>query len=653
MDKTLVSLIKISNKTGKDVSLVQGGGGNTSAKTPDGKYMYIKASGTALKDMSADKGWRKIRLGLVRSIINDETIVRLQDQTREVEVVNRLLLACEDNFDSSVRPSVEAHLHAFLDDYVIHLHPNAVGAFVNAKNGKARLEKLFKDQKPPILWVSYADPGFMLARKVAKLTSQYKQQYGTNPRILFLEKHGLFVTAPTPEKALGSVRMVIKRCESKLVYPRTVRKKVPDSAGINHVKLAIRKAFYDATGRYSMVHFFADERILAHMRQSDIKKILSAPPLTPDELVYANGPAVWIDNLDTERHTQRLAAHIIKAQKPPMTFLVRNLGLFVAAEKRLASTIRDIVVTSLFVRTNATRFGGIAALNKRQRHFINEWEAEAFRRKLAAGDSKGNLQGQIVVVTGGGSGLGRSISLGLARAGANIAIADIDKKAAQKTAEFIHKENPNAQTLLLECDVTKEESVHRAFESLLHEWGGLDIVVNAAGIAPMFALNQMPVDKWRLTLEVNLTGYFLMAKTAAEILIKQKMGGNIINISSKSGLEASKNNTAYNATKAGEIHMARGWAMELGPYGIRVNSVAPGNVFEGSRIWNPQYIKAAARKYGIKPEQVIPFYVRKTSLNREIKGSDVADSVVFLCSDKARTITGQTLVPDSGQVMVR
>ncbi|MCX5638011.1 MAG: SDR family oxidoreductase, partial [Planctomycetota bacterium] len=208
-------------------------------------------------------------------------------------------------------------------------------------------------------------------------------------------------------------------------------------------------------------------------------------------------------------------------------------------------------------------------------------------------------------------------------------------------------------TMILTCDVTSETDVQRAFESVLENWGGLDILVNAAGVAPAYAIVDMPAEKWRVALEVNLTGYFLMAKEAARIMIQQGMGGNIINLSSKSGLEASKNNTAYNATKAGEIHIARGWALELGEYGIRVNSVAPGNVFEGSKIWNPKYIKACAEKYGIKPQDVIPYYVSKTALNREIKGQDVADAVVFLCSDKARTITGQTLVPDSGQVMVR
>jgi len=256
-------------------------------------------------------------------------------------------------------------------------------------------------------------------------------------------------------------------------------------------------------------------------------------------------------------------------------------------------------------------------------------------------------------VTGAGSGLGKSIALGLARAGAMVALADIDEAAARQTARQLCEELPQSQTMVIPCNVTSEGSVGKAFEALLAHWGGLDILVNAAGLAPPFALVDMPVDQWRAALEVNLTGYFLMARAAARIMIAQDIGGSIVNLSSKSGLEASKNNTAYNATKAGEIHMARGWALELGARGIRVNSVAPGNVFEGSKIWNPEYIKVCARKYRIKPEEVIPYYVGKTALQREIKGQDVADAVTFLCSDKARTITGQTLVPDGGQVMVR
>lgn len=263
------------------------------------------------------------------------------------------------------------------------------------------------------------------------------------------------------------------------------------------------------------------------------------------------------------------------------------------------------------------------------------------------------LNGKTAVITGAGSGVGRSIAIGLARAGANAAIVDINKEEAMQTCEIIKKEMPRISTANILCDVTNEEDVEKAFVTVKKSLGNLDILVNAAGVAPAAPLVDMPTDKWRLALEVNLTGYFLMAKHAAKLMITQGAGGSIINISSKTGLEASKNNTPYNTAKAGQLHMARGWAMELGEHGIRVNCVCPGNVFEGSKIWNPEYIGVCAKKYGIKPEEVIPYYVNKTMLKKEIKGQDIADSVVFLASNKAKMITGQTLVVDAGQVMVR
>ena len=263
------------------------------------------------------------------------------------------------------------------------------------------------------------------------------------------------------------------------------------------------------------------------------------------------------------------------------------------------------------------------------------------------------LKDKVAIVTGAGSGIGRSIAIGLARAGAKVGLADIDTQASQETADLIQKELQDASVCPVACNVTDEESVAAAFKAVVKEWGKLDTVVNAAGVAPAFPLVDLPVDKWRFALEVNLTGYFLMAKYAAQIMIAQNDGGSIVNISSKTGLDASKNNTPYNATKAGELHMARGWAMELGEHNIRVNCVCPGNVFEGSKIWNPEYIKVCAEKYGIKPEEVIPYYVNKTMLKKEIKGQDIADAVVFLASDNAKMITGQTLVVDAGQAMVR
>jgi NAD(P)-dependent dehydrogenase (short-subunit alcohol dehydrogenase family)/rhamnose utilization protein RhaD (predicted bifunctional aldolase and dehydrogenase) len=653
MDKALADLIKISNATGKDSTLVQGGGGNTSVKTANGRYMYIKASGTDLKDMDGQSGWCRLRLDSVLAIIKDKSIAKLDVQARETEVVNRLLLACDDKAPSNARPSIEAHLHAILDKCVIHLHPVAVLSYTCARNGRAELEKLFLNEKLLPLWVPYAAPGFTLAKKITKLVADYQNQFSKKPTVLFLQKHGLLISANSADAALRLLRKVINHCADKLKRPKAGKTKPPTQKVIADIKLQIRSAFYEATGQYATISYFYDDTIAAFWCQKNAQKLLSPSALTPDELLYANGPAMWVEDCDSKKITHRLTSKIRKGEKPSAAFLVKGTGLFVAGTEKIATTVRDIVKNSFVIRTNASHLGGILTLNKAEQDFINQWESEAFRKKLAGGASKGSLQGRIAVVTGAGSGLGRSIAAGLSRVGAIVGLLDIDTKSAGQTQAIIKKELPQAQTIVIGCDVTKETDVNKAFETLLKKWGGLDILVNAAGIAPADPLVDMPVEKWRAALEVNLTGYFLMARAAAKIMIKQGNGGSIINISSKSGLQASSDNTAYNATKAGEIHMARGWAIELGRYGIRVNSVAPGNVFEGSKIWNPEYIKICAKKYGIKPEDVIPYYVSKTVLNREIKGQDIADAVVFLCSDKARTITGQTLVVDSGQVMVR
>jgi NAD(P)-dependent dehydrogenase (short-subunit alcohol dehydrogenase family)/rhamnose utilization protein RhaD (predicted bifunctional aldolase and dehydrogenase) len=654
MNKALADLIRMSNITGKDPALVLGGGGNTSVKTEDGKHMYIKASGRALKDMNEQRGWRRLRIEPVLAIIQDRSLSKLDAIARENNVVSRLLDACDDGLAHGARPSVESHLHALLKSHVIHLHPLVVSAYVNAKNGERELAKLFAGEKFPPLWVPYADPGYMLAKKIAALVEGYVAEHGGKPSILFLEKHGVFVTADSANAALRLVGKVIDLCKSKIKTPGATRIKTPLADEITAAKLMIRKAVFETTGQYVPVSFFPPtESIAAFLKHRDARALLDAPALHPEELVFSNGPALWVEDLDAGKIARKLQVRTDRTHKTPYAFIVKDFGLFIAADKSLVPLAAEMAGGSVAVRMNAHRFGGVLGLSKREQDFINNWESEAFRKKLVGGEGKGELSNRIAVVTGAGSGLGRSLAIGLAKAGAMVGLADIDEAGAQETAASIIRDKPKAQVRVIRCDVTNEDSVRKAFEDLMASWGGLDILVNAAGIAPPFALVDMPVNKWRLALEVNLTGYFLMAREAARVMIAQGMGGSIINLSSKSGLDASKNNTAYNATKAGELHMARGWALELGEYGIRVNCIAPGNVFEGSRIWNPEYIRVCAKKYGIRPEEVIPYYVNRTALRREIKGQDIADAVVFLCSDKARTITGQTIVADSGQVMVR
>lgn len=385
MDKALADLIKISNLTGKDSALVQGGGGNTSVKTTDGKHMYIKASGTDLKDMNRQIGWRRLRLESVLTIIKDKSIAKLDAQARETEVVNRLLLACDDKVTGNARPSIEAHLHAILDKCVIHLHPVAVLSYACAKNGRAKLEKLFYNEKLPPLWVPYASPGLTLARKIVKLTGDYQNRFDKKPAILFLQKHGLLISANSADAALRLLRKVINRCGKKLKQLKAGKTKPPTQKVIADVKLRIRKAFYEATGQHAMISYFYDDAIAAFWRQKDAQKMLLPPALTPDELLYAHGPAMWVEDYNSKKIARRITSKIRKGQKPPAAFLVKGIGLFTVGTKKIAVTVKDIAKNSFVIRTNASRMGGILTLSYAEQGFINQWEAEAFRKKLASG----------------------------------------------------------------------------------------------------------------------------------------------------------------------------------------------------------------------------------------------------------------------------
>lgn len=266
------------------------------------------------------------------------------------------------------------------------------------------------------------------------------------------------------------------------------------------------------------------------------------------------------------------------------------------------------------------------------------------------GKPTGTLAHSVVLVTGAASGLGYGIARGAYEAGACVVLTDVDREGlASAAATFSDRDRIHSGYL----NVTDETSVAAAFDEALTRWGRIDGLACCAGIAPSYNLIDFPVDKFRLSNEINLTGYFLCAREFARVATAQQHGGSMVFLSSKSGLEPSKANTAYNATKAGELHMSRGWALELGKDGIRSNCIAPGNVFEGSKIWNPTYIAAAAKKKNIKPEEVIPYYVGLTALNRDIKPADIANAAVFLLSEQARCVTGQVMVVDSGQVYTR
>ena len=645
MDKdSLAQLLEVSHVVGANREYVQAAGGNTSVKSPDGRTMAIKASGTALTLMSETDGWVEMDVAAVLSVLDRADLGALPVKEREARVLECLHAAA---VGGRGRPSVETALHAMLGRVAVHTHAVAANALNCGPGVEALTEICPADELPP-LWVPYTDPGWCLATAVRTAAEAYRQQHGSAPVFIFMENHGLLVAGSDARECLALHDEWVARCERYFSQTAPPVRPAPEigSGALRKTLAELRRVWRDAFGARPFIRFSGDKE-LAGAACGEAADIFAAGSLTPDHIVYTGAHAVVAESLDELPARLRPA---LTEKSFPRVALVRNVGTFVlAADPAKLDAAEDLAVAGARIIRLAAGRGGAHNLSPSFADFIINWEAEHYRARLL-GSAQAPLAGHVALVTGAASGLGCGIALGLVEAGAAVAFCDIDEAGVETVAAS--SAYPR-RALAARMDVTSEQSVTAAFDRLVSHWGGVDIVVCAAGIAPPYELVDMPVDKWRMALEINLTGYFLVAREAARIMRAQGEGGSMVMLSSKTGLDASKSNSAYNATKAGELHLMRGWALELGADGIRVNAVAPGNVFEGSKIWNPEYIKAAARKKGIQPEEVIPYYTSLTALKREIKRSDVASAIVFLCSDGARCITGQTLVVDGGQVMVR
>jgi NAD(P)-dependent dehydrogenase (short-subunit alcohol dehydrogenase family)/rhamnose utilization protein RhaD (predicted bifunctional aldolase and dehydrogenase) len=660
--RELVELLEISHAVGSDADLVQGGGGNTSVKSRDGKAMFIKTSGSQLNEMDEARGWVEMDLGLARGILAREDLPALNAAEREAEVLRWLQRAVRK--PQGARPSVETSLHAMLDRVVIHTHPVGLNAFLSTRDSRKTFEDLLGDMGGAPLYVPYVDPGYTLAARLEVEIKDYTGKHRELPKVVLLENHGLFVSAAEVKECLALSRRVTGMGQEWIggerINPADFRWRVepvphPERNGAAAERWAEVRGALLRGGAAPMLLRRDDTAIASRfLATRDAISAARQGAFTPDQIVYCRTyplvfekePPSWEKAVKAYRERHRTDPRVIL--RPRGTSSQGGSVYYAAPDLPQLRVVSEVYRSAMTAISMKERGGGPRFLNRAQAAFIEGWEVEKFRAALMAGGSR-KLTGRIAAVTGGASGLGKGIAAGLASAGATVFALDINPGALESASRDL----PAGKYIPLPCDVTDESSVTAAFHALEASAGGLDFLVNAAGIAPSYPLADFPFAAWKKALDINLTGYFLCGREAARLLLRQGSGGSIINLASKSGLEASKDNSVYNATKAGEIHLMRGWALELGKAGIRVNAIAPGNVFKGSQIWNEEYIRACAKKKGIRPEEVIPYYVSLTALGKEIEPQDVANAVLYLVSDEAKNITGQTLVVDGGQVMVR
>ena len=371
-DATLRQLVEISKALGRDPDLVQGGGGNTSAKTPQGTYMYIKASGAALKQMSLRQGWCKLALAPVTAILRDRAVGKLEPFEREAVVAKRLAAARIGSANPGTSPSAESYFHAILGTYTIHLHPLVVGPYVCSRHGRAALARLFRGWTEPILWVPYAPTGYMLGRRLSELGRRHERVHQRPPKVIFLQKHGLIVSDAIAAAALQTVHDVVQKCAAALPARELTAPAPLSRAGIARARQAIRRAMAEKTGLQTRVEFYRDSGIVQFLGRADAQTLCRQRPLVPQEIAYAGGSPMWVEQCDDEAILEALREYETENGSVPAGFLVKDMGLFVVGSRETIAATRDVVKVSLLTRAWTDEFGGPDPLTRSQQRFVTK-----------------------------------------------------------------------------------------------------------------------------------------------------------------------------------------------------------------------------------------------------------------------------------------
>lgn len=383
MDKALEELIWLSKEVGKDKELAVGTGGNTSAKTQDLSGMYIKASGAALGEMSAERGWREVSRQAVLDLMVDPQLLAMDPIGREAAMAQRLVAVCIDGLGEEPRPSVEATLHAVVGKYGVHLHALPALAYVCANDGEQRLRELFAGEREEPLWVPYSNPGTDLGIIVNTYYHEYLRRHSSAPEVMFFEKHGMMVCCGDVQKAFALTQKTVEICQSGLGKIPSHVQNPPAPEVADRVQRAIARAYEQIEGGCVPVNFYIDPVIELYFGKNQAQESFSQGPMTPDEIGFIEDP-VFIAESALSGLKSRLAQGLNKNGKLPKIVFVEGTGLFITGDPKFAGIVKDVFTSSLYVRHFASQMGGLNVLTPQQEDFVRNWEGEKYRVKRAA-----------------------------------------------------------------------------------------------------------------------------------------------------------------------------------------------------------------------------------------------------------------------------
>jgi NAD(P)-dependent dehydrogenase (short-subunit alcohol dehydrogenase family)/rhamnose utilization protein RhaD (predicted bifunctional aldolase and dehydrogenase) len=657
MESRVHELVQISQFYGKLKEYVIAGGGNTSWK--DDKHIYIKASGVSLGTID-ENGFCILDREKLEQITSME--FSADPVTREEEVKNALLNS-RVNPDSGLRPSVETSLHnLFSYSFVVHTHPTLVNALMCSHNAEVKTNELFGANA---LYIPYSDPGFVLFNIIKEKIFEYRQHHGKDPQVVFIQNHGVFVAANTVDEIQGLYSGIFLKIKSDIKeFPDITPSRVSDK--LANVVPAVRMILSDKN--IKLARAFSNP-LLMNFASSPEAFSTIACPFTPDQMVYCLSEYLFIEDTSSEQSIindiqQKTDEFIGRKGTMPKVIFVKNEGVIVVDNSAIAlDYLHDLVLDFTQIAILAESFGGPHAMTTDQIAFIENWEVENYRKKVSLGSkAKGRVDGKVVLITGAAQGFGAGIAELMFHEGANVIIADLNHEKGLEFTSELNAQNRMNRACFLSVNVSEANSVEQMVREAVVHFGGIDVMISNAGILRAGSLDEMTPETFDLMTRVNYNAYFYCAKYSSSVMklhhhYKPGYFMDIIQINSKSGLKGSNKNFAYAGGKFGGIGLTQSFALELMPFHIKVNSICPGNFFDGPLWADPenglfvQYLNAGKIPGAKTVADVKKYYESQVPAGRGCNSSDVVKAIYYIIEQEYET--GQAVPVTGGQEMLR
>ncbi|MEU6860069.1 bifunctional aldolase/short-chain dehydrogenase [Glycomyces sp. NPDC046736] len=667
---TSAELIARSNRLGADKRNTNFAGGNTSAKGTgtdpvtgeDVELLWVKGSGGDLGTLT-EQGLAVLRLDRLRAMAGAYPGVDTED-----EMVGRFDYCLHGR--GGAAPSIDTAMHGLVEAaHVDHLHPDSGIAFATAADGPALTEACFAGR---VVWVDWRRPGFQLGLDIAAVQAANPQAIGC-----ILGGHGITAWGATSDECEANSLEIIRGCAAYIAehgkaapFGAAVAEQAPLDAGDRVARAAALGPVIRglaSTDRRQVGHFTDDPAVLEFLSSERLFDLAALGTSCPDHflrtkvrpLVVRTSPGAPLPEViahlkeahaayraDYQAYYERYAEADSPAMRgaDPAIVLVPGVGMFSFGQnKQTARVAGEFYVNAINVMRGAEALSTYTPIDESEKFRIEYWSLE--EAKLQRMPAPKALAGRIAFVTGAAGGIGKATAARLASEGACVVIADLDEAKAEAAAAEIGGADV---ALGVACDVTDEASIKEALAAAVVAFGGVDLVVNNAGLSLSKPLLETTAADWDLQHDVMAKGSFLVSREAAQVMVDQGLGGDIVYIASKNSVFAGPNNIAYSATKADQAHQVRLLAAELGAHGIRVNGVNPDGVVRGSGIFAGGWGAERAAVYGVEESELGRYYAGRTLLGREVLPSSVADAVFALVGPDLGLTTGVHIPVDSG-----